>query len=405
MHTLFRLANPEYTGKPAATVPEFLQLGTRFLPTFVTNETDLRAARLSLAESMFDSGDLTDALPVLQQVIDSSRTAGDHASEAEAESLAGNIEYSTGKSGEGKALSEHALALSHDPGITPSARIRIETLYTENLENAGYKTPQNLQLMRDAVAEARSSHVPEHELADALMGLSDKLNPRGGLEEAEATLNEAIAIYSRESYALCDQSKALGDLALLRNQRKDNIGSRALMQRSYAGYVACAGEGSRSALEAQSYLAASMLSTGGARDAEPLLEGSLPKWKALVGPDSDELATPLLFLARAQLLNKEFDKAETTARELVRVQTGKINPQSAQMGVCELVLAQALAGESRYREALLPATLADGAFTREGSKSAGTQRNAATAHALLLDLQGRLGPASSGASAPAPASK
>ena len=395
LHTLFRLANPDYTGKPTATVPEFLQLGIRVVPDFIGNGPDLRASQLSLAESMFDSGDLAHASVVFKQVIDSSRAAGDVAAEAEAEGGAGNIDYTLGQVAEGKQLSEHALALSHARGVSPSQRIRIEILYAENLEDAGFRTDQNIQLLEAAVAESRSSHVPEHDLANALVSLSEKLNPRGRVDEAEADLREAAAIYGGEPYALCDQSRALERLALFRNQRKDFQGSLALMHQSYAGFAACAGEGSRIALENQGYLAAAMLAAGQSQEVIPMLEASLPRWKALVGSDSPELATPLLFLARAYLMNNNFTRAEETAGNLVRVQQGTVNPLSAQMGVCELVLAQALAGQTRYREALPHAELSEAAFTKEASKSAGSQRNTAKAHALLADLQGRLASAPS----------
>ena len=40
MHQLFRLANSNYTGKPAATVPEFLQLGVKTLPEVLDESLD-----------------------------------------------------------------------------------------------------------------------------------------------------------------------------------------------------------------------------------------------------------------------------------------------------------------------------------------------------------------------------
>ncbi len=109
-----------------------------------------------------------------------------------------------------------------------------------------------------------------------------------------------------------------------------------------------------------------------------------------MGPDSDALATPLLFLTNAYLDDGQFAKAETAATTLVRVEKDRINPLSAQMGVCQLAWARTLAGQQRYRDALVHAELADRAFTRENSKSRGTQNNAAKAHALLLDLQSKL---------------
>ena len=121
-----------------------------------------------------------------------------------------------------------------------------------------------------------------------------------------------------------------------------------------------------------------------------MLETSLPKWIKIVGPDSDALATPLLFLTNAYLQDEDFVKAEATAATLVRVEKDRINPLSAQMGVCQLAWARALAGQQRYSDALAHAALAEAAFNKENSKSPGTQNNAARNHALLLDLQSKL---------------
>jgi serine/threonine-protein kinase len=390
LRTIFTLANPEYTGKPVATVPEFLQLGVRLLPEFVSDPADLRAEKLSLAESMFDSGDLKDALPVFQQVGSNARAARDLPIEAEAESYAGSIDYNDGKLAEGKALSEHALSLIHAAGVTPSSRINIQIQYALASENAGFRTDQNLQLLEDAVSESRKAKVPDHERAYALISLSEKLNPRGRLDEAEAALQEAIGIYESEPYALCEQSRALENMALFHNQRRDFQGSVRYMQQSYKGFAACSGEGSKITLEAQSYLAAAMLGAGQYAQVVPMLEVALPRWRSLVGSDSGEMATPLLFLTRAYLLAKDFPHAEGTARELLRVQQGKVNPLSAQMGICNLVMAQALDGQTRYREALPYAEAAETAFTAEGSKAAGTQRNAAKAKDLLQKLRDKM---------------
>ena len=77
MYRLFKLANSDYTGKPAATVPEFLELGVRMLPEYIKDPADLRAAQISLAESMYTNGDLDSAQKVFTQTIASARAAGD----------------------------------------------------------------------------------------------------------------------------------------------------------------------------------------------------------------------------------------------------------------------------------------------------------------------------------------
>lgn len=390
MSELFKLANTSYMGKPAATVPEFLELGVKVLPDLIKDPADQRAARLSLAESMFQNSDYADAQPVFAQLIADSKAAHDDPIEAEAEGFAGRIAYNLGETDKGKELASHALSLSHRPGVTPSARIRIEVFYAANQEDAGFRTDENVNLLQAAVKEAHTANVSENELADATLTLAEVLGPRGRLEEEDRLTRESLEIYNREPYAICDQANANEHLALIHNQQNDFQGSLTLVRQAYDGYRKCAGEDSRDALEVQGYLAAAMIRVGRSREVIPMLEASLPKWIKIVGPDSDALATPLLFLTNAYLEDKDFLKAEETAKTLVRVEKERINPLSAQMGVCQFAWARALAGQRRYKDALTHAELAEKAFTNENSKSPGTRNNAAKTHALLLDLRSKL---------------
>lgn len=405
MSQLFKLANTSYMGKPAATVPEFLELGVKVLPDIIKDPADRRAGQLSLAESMYQNSDYKEAQVVLAQVIADAKAANDLASEAEAEAYAGRIAYQTGDPAAGKPLSAHALSLRDKTGVSPSVRVYIETFYASNQEDEGFRTDENINLLEAAVRESRSNDVPENERAFAELMLADALGPRGRVQEKLVLTQSALDIYTGESYAVCDQSRVNQELALIHNQSGDFAGSLALIQRAYEGAKQCDGPESRKALEVQGYVAAAMIRAGQAKTAIPMLEGSLPLWVKLVGPDSDDLATPLLFLVRAYLAEGRFAEAETTAANLVRVELGRINPLSAQMGVCQDAWAQALAGQHRDREALAHATLADKAFIKENSKAPGTQKNAARAHKLLLELQGRIATGDGNPHASAPAQK
>ena len=384
---LFRLANTSYMGKPAATVPEFLQLGVKVLPDLIKNPADQRAAQMSLGQSMFQNGDYAEAQSVFTQVIASAVSAGDLPAEAEAESYAGRIAYNLGDTYHGNQLAKHALSLANARGVRPSSRVMIEVFYAENQEDEGFRTEEDVALLKAAVKEARQPEVSESELALADLTLALTLGPRGDLQQEDKLTREAIAIYAREPYAICDQASAEEQLALVHNQIKDFQGSLILMRESYEGTKRCSGEDSRSALESQGYLAAAMLRAGMAKQVVPMLEASMPKWLKIVGPDSDSLATPLLFLTNAYIANGDYVKAETSAENLVRVEKDKINPLSAQMGVCEAAWARALAGQHRIREALVHAQLAEAAFNKENSLAPGTQNNAAKNHALLLQLR------------------
>jgi serine/threonine-protein kinase len=389
MSQLFKLANTSYMGKPAATVPEFLQLGVKVMPDLIKSPADQRFALLSLGESMYADSDYKDAEPVFARVIESAKAAGDLGLEAEAEAYAGKIAYTQGDTERGKILAAHSLSLVNAPGVPPSSRVFIKTFYAQNQEEEGFRTDENVRLMKEAVEESRGHEVSENTLAYAELNLASMLGPRGNLQEEIHLTQDAVNIYSREPYAICDQANAANQLALIRNQTRDFKGSLVAMQESYAGYKRCSGQDSLKTLEVQGYLAAAMLRDGQAKAVIPMLEASMPKWIRLVGPDSDELATPLLFLSNAYIDQGEFGKGEEAASHLIRVEQPRINPLSAQMGVCQLALARALAGGHKDREALVHAELAEKAFIGENSKSPGTMANAAKAHKLLLELRAR----------------
>jgi serine/threonine-protein kinase len=362
MTQLFRLANRNYTGKPAATVPEFLQLGVRVLPDFIPEGAARRGAQLSLAESMVSDDDFKGAAPNLEAVIAAAKAAGDGPIEAEAEAALGDVDATLGKVDEGLKLTASALALDRKRGVTPSMRVAIESTWAYVREEAGLKSDDTLRAYQAAVAEARASHLPGHQLATQLNYLGLSLQGRGRLQEAEALFRESLDIYRHEPYATCDEALVYRYLGHSRSQLQDYRGSVAMYRNAYDRLRQCSGDDSLETLAVQGYIANAMLKLGDPAPAVPLLEAALPRWRARVGPDSTEMATPLLFLTRAYLATGQFDKAEPTARELLRVLTGKMNARSSTMGVCQEAWAQALAGEHRYPEALEHAHAAVDAF-------------------------------------------
>ncbi len=179
LYRLFKLANSNYTGKPAATVPEFLALGVRMLPNYIKNPADLRQAQLALAESMFDNGDYDSAAPVFTKIAAEAKSAGDIAAETEADAFAGNIAYSQGEMEQGAALTANALELSRSHAVPPS-RPRLERDFLR-LESRQQRLPVRRKpaAAQHAVQEARSSELPPRETADALYNLASDLELRG----------------------------------------------------------------------------------------------------------------------------------------------------------------------------------------------------------------------------------
>jgi len=387
MYRLFKLANSDYTGKPAATVPEFLNLGVKLLPEYIKDPADLRAAQMSLAESMFENGDLDSAQKVFAQTIASAKAAGDIGALAESEAFSGNIAYLQGQADTGASLTADALRLSRKPNVSPAVRVWSAIYYAVNRENMGFRSDENMRLLEFAVKESRDHKLPARDQASALYSLGSDLELRGQLDAAEPVFYQALEIYSQDPLAICDQSEIYGDLAYLNDQRGNVQASLPLYQHSYEGYKACSGAESRGALEQVDYLSGALMKLGRAQEAVPMLEAALPAWRKIAG-SSPDLSEPLFFLSKAYVETGRFQEGEKIAQELVAVQEGKVAPTDRRMGASHLIWAQALIGLHRDADALPHAEIA--ARLLANGVSPGAKQMDAEAHQLLQDIQQKL---------------
>jgi hypothetical protein len=89
----------------------------------------------------------------------------------------------------------------------------------------------------------------------------------------------------------------------------------------------------------------------------------------------------------AELATGRFTDAEGHAREMVEVQTGKIDPQDRRFGMSHYLWAEALAGQGRTRDALPHARIAAALLARN-AVSRGARLAGQDAQDLLLKLQG-----------------
>jgi serine/threonine-protein kinase len=388
MYRLFKLANSNYTGKPAATVPEFLELGVKMLPEYIKDPSDLREAQMGLAESMYENGDLDSAQTVLTQTIASAKAAKDIPAEAESEAFSGNIAYLQGQMDAGEALTAHALELSRKPGVSPAVRAWSAIFYAWNRDDNGYHSDENVRLLQFAVKECRDNNLSPRETADALYTLGEDLELRGRLDEAERAFNEALQVYSQDPAALCEQSEVFGDLAYVTEQRGDVPASIPVYQRAYDGYTKCSGAESRGALTEQEYMAGALMKLGRAKEALPMMEAAMPAWRKMLGYSPD-LSEPLYFLSKAYVETGHFEQGEKVAVELVAVQEGKVAPTDRRFGASHLLWAQALVGQHRDREALPHAEIADQLLAM-GAVSPGGKLMGAEAHQVLVEIQSRL---------------
>jgi hypothetical protein len=124
---------------------------------------------------------------------------------------------------------------------------------------------------------------------------------------------------------------------------------------------------------------------GRAPEALKLLEPELAPWRKIAG-SSPDLAEVLFFLTEAYVDTGRFSEGEKTARELISVQEGKIAATDRRIGASHMMLARALAGENRIREALPHSEIAD-KILANGAVSPGAKAMSSEAHQLLIDLQ------------------
>lgn len=388
MYRLFKLANSRYTGKPAATVPEFLELGVKMLPDYIRDPADLRQAQLGLAESMYENGDLDNAQKVFLQVKATAEPAKDRAAEAEAAAFAGNIAFLQGQLEQGNALTAQALALSRGRGIPAAVKVWSEIFYAWNRENNGFRDDSNVAMLRQAVKDSQDNHLSPRETADALYNLASDLGIRGRLPEAQQMFEQTLQVYEQDPAALCERSEVEGDLAWSHQMNGDLAGSLPLFQKAYEGASSCSGPESRGALTQQEFLSGVLVKTGHAQEALAMMEKSMPVWRKLEGTSPD-LAEPLNFLILAELDTGHFVEAEQRAEEMVDVQTGKVEPNDRRFGMSHFLWARALTGQNRWKEALPHAEIANRLLNRN-AVSVGAKQAGSEAEQLLHEIQARL---------------
>jgi serine/threonine-protein kinase len=386
MYRMFKLANSNYTGKATATVPDLLNLGVRMLPDYLKDPTDLREAQMSLAESMYENGDLDGARKVFTQAIASAKASRDINAEAESEAFSGEIAYVKGDLEAGAALTAHALALSGQRGVSPSARVWSAMYYASNRDNIGLRTEENLRLLRSAVADARAHDLPPRETAVAMYALADGLDIRGQISEAEPLFQELLLLYSQDPLALCDQARVYGELGWIRNLDSDWNKSLDYYKRALDSYSRCSGPESQGYLGVQADQLGVLAKAGRASEGIDAMERSMPARSKL--GNSSQMADALYFLSIAYVEVGRYRDAERTAQQWVTMQTGKMAPTFRGFGVAHLAWARALAGEQRYREALphaeIAANLLNNGVSQYGKKTD------AEAHQFLAFLQAKL---------------
>jgi tetratricopeptide (TPR) repeat protein len=223
--------------------------------------------------------------------------------------------------------------------------------YAYNEDNNGFREDANVSLLRAAVQEAGEHGLAGRDVALAAYYLGMDLQMRGRVAEAKPIFERLLTLYAGDPLALCDRSAVYGWLAWIDSTTGQRARSLSLYQQAYDGFIACAGPDSPGALDQLPYWADALTRLSRANEAVQMLERAMPTWRRVVGGSSDN-SDMLYFLARAYIATARFREAEATARELLTLLTGKVAEQERSLGGAHLVLAEALEGQRRDREAL-----------------------------------------------------
>jgi tetratricopeptide (TPR) repeat protein len=174
-----------------------------------------------------------------------------------------------------------------------------------------------------------------------------------------------LSLFNQDPVDVCDPSAVYGDLGYLHYLKNDVLGSLPFFQRSYDGYKTCSGAGSRDALSILGYMGGALVRSGRAQDAINLLEASWPEWEKVSGGYISLSEYPL-YLSTAYVAAGRYPDAEKLASAIIAARRAKIS--SGVASYPEFILAQALAGEHRYQEALPHADLALHSFRETNPK-------------------------------------
>ncbi len=357
MHRLFRMANPDYTAKPVATVAQFLRAGVRNLPAYIQDPADLRAAMLGLAESMYESGDTDDARAALRQVLALSHGSAAIGSRVEAEIYLAVIDFDRNEVPAGRALSAEAFRLAHAYPVSSRVRILTDVYYAFNEDNNGYIKPGNLALLRKSAHAAIADHLPRNDQDLALLDYAADADMQGHVATATRIFSLLRQRYRDDPLALCDRANVNGWLAWIDNQSGRISESLPLFREAYDGYVQCQGPASAEALEEVPYWGDALIRAGRPAEAVKLLEGALPTWRRALGDRSDQVEI-LYYLSRAYSAVGRYRDAQPLAEEFLKSLRNRLAPGSRMFGLGQMALAQALVGEKCYAAARPHAVLA-----------------------------------------------
>jgi tetratricopeptide (TPR) repeat protein len=362
LYRLFQAANSNVTGKPAATLTEFLRLGIKVLPDYIKDPHDLRQAELGLAESMFQNRDYEGALPVLNRVMQDAKRARDLPAEAEAATYLCNIDYAKGLGSAGLQQCARAVDLAKHRGV-PARTLALAAANSANMraELGLIGVQPTFQPAEMAVKTVIDNRLPPHETGQAILLLANLYQIVGQLEKARGMFEQALVYFRKDPPALCDQSDVYFGLAGITRMSGHIPDSVPLYRKALDLYTTCSGPGDRETLRMGAYYAGAMAESGKEAEAVSFLEAAGLAWKKTFEPESSSWREYWHYLEVAYLSANRFADAEHIARiNLAFSEKWSKDPAKDRVvGVENFQLATALAKQGRNREALTHAELAE----------------------------------------------
>jgi len=389
MYSLLRLANAGFMGKPDPTISDFLHVGATVLPQYIQDPADLRAAQLSLARSLAENDHLNDAEGLYSQADRSAKAGGDINAEADAELHMGEIAYIKGAADKGATLTAHALELSRDPKVTPLVRANSEMIYAFSRDNLGFRTDENLRLLRDAIELEKNTHQPPNELASAIKMLADDYIDRGQPDQAEPWLLDAQQVLGSDPTLLCNRAQVESGIAYVASKRNDPTRAIAFQQQAYQDISRCAGEASHQATYEATYLAEYLLKAGLNQQALRLIEKTVPVERGIIAGSTD-FSDSLRVLGKAYLRTGHLAEAEAALKEAIAIRTGQTAADHPVFGLLDLYYTETLVAEHRDREALSHAENADRILSSAAAAAPALNEYATESAEVLAGLRERL---------------
>jgi serine/threonine-protein kinase len=356
---LFELSDPSKSRGNQVTARELLDIGARRVSIGLTDQPETRATLLGTIGTVYNSlGLYTDAIPVLQEALDSRRKiyGAKHLKVAQALTELGD------------ALCEHGELDACERRLKEAQAMQRELAGPDSLELAPTLAAMGrLAQRRDALAEAEGyfnesfaiyrGHGKERtaEASSIINELASLEAYRGDYERAAQLYTTALDI---DRQALGNDHPQVGihihDLAVVRQMQGKLSEAEPLYEESTQLLTRVLGKAHPSTLDAMGNYGRFLHRKGDLIRAQDVLSGVLEADRAARGPRHPYVGHDLVNLAMVQLDSGQAPEAERNALAALDIYRSSLPAEHAYIASALSVLGRALAEQGRTREAQQP---------------------------------------------------